>query len=282
MAGDYYKILEVDKTASKDDIKKAFRKKAMKYHPDKPDGDEAKFKEINEAYQVLSDDKKRAQYDQFGSAGGPAGFDFSGFGGNGAHFDFGGAGIDLEDLFSAFGFGGRRVRKGRDYQVELNLDFKESIYGTTVPVSVPDVTDGKSSGSKEVKVKVPGGVMSGQRLKFRGYGEKLSEGQPGDLYVYLKVKPHKKIFREGGHLVTDLDVKLTDAILGAKYTVKTLEDDISIKVPAGLKAGEVLRVKGKGVPNQGGDLLIRTNILIPKKLSRKAKRAIGVLVEEGL
>ena len=289
MSKDYYKTLSVDKGASASDIKKAFHKLAMKYHPDKPEGDEAKFKEINEAYQVLSDDKKRAQYDQFGSAG-PQGFGGGGFGGFGGfngqnmHFDFGGANIDLDDIFSMFGggFGGQRVRRGRDFQMDVELSFKEAVQGVKKEITIPASGDQKE---RKVSVDIPAGIDNGQRVKLSGYGESIPDGQPGNLYLMVRVQPHKILRREGNHLVAEIEVKLTDAILGAKYEIEGVDGPINIKIPAGLKSGEVLRVRGKGIPGgmfSGGDLLIQTHIKIPKKLSKDGKKAIEMLREEGL
>ncbi len=296
MSKDYYKILEVEKTASESEIKKAFHKMAHKYHPDKEGGDEAKFKEANEAYQVLSNKQKRAQYDQFGSAGpgagagfgggqGFGGFDFSGFQqANGAQFDFG----DLGDIFETFMGGGfQRQRKGRDIQLSVQLTFKESLFGVRKKISIPDLRDGKDSGkNKDFEVDIPAGIEHGQTLRLAGYGEEITDGRPGMLYLNILVEKHPLFHREGKHVVMDLDIKLTDAILGAKYEVESpVDGTMKVKIPEGIKSGEVLRVKGKGVQGgtfQRGDLFIRTKILIPKKLSREAKKAIETLRTEGL
>lgn len=294
MSKDYYKILGVNKTASAAEIKKAFHKKAHEYHPDKQGGDEAKFKEVNEAYQVLSNDQKRAQYDQFGSAGPNAGFGggpggYGGFGGfqqGNMHFDFGDLG-DLGDIFETFMGGGFRMRKGRDVQISVQLTFKESIFGVKKKLSIPDLRDGVDQGkNKDIEVDIPAGVESGQRLTLQGYGEQMTDGRPGNLYLNISVEKHPVFHREGKHLVMDMDVKLTDAILGAKYEIETVADKkIKVKIPEGLKSGEVLRVKGEGVQGgafQKGDLYIRTHIVIPKKLSKNAKVAIDILKKEGL
>lgn len=292
MSKDYYKLLGVEKTASESEIKKAFYKLAQKYHPDKPEGDEAKFKEINEAYQVLSNKDKRAQYDRFGSAGPNMGG--AGFGGfQGAQgFDF--SGIDLEDILSQFGFGGAGFggfggrRKGQSVQVTLQLDFKEAVLGVEKEIEVPDLSDGTGNKTKKVKVTIPAGVESGQQVKLTGYGHPLGGGEPGDLYLQIHVKPHKTLRREGAHLVTDLEIKLTDAILGTKYEIEDLEGRVGVKIPAGTQSGTVLRMRGKGVPTQSlfgsgvGDLLIVVKVKIPKKLSKKAKKAIEELRGEGI
>jgi len=299
MSKDYYKILGVDKGASADDIKKAFRKLAHKYHPDKKDGDEAKFKEANEAYQTLSKPEKRQQYDQFGSAGpGGAGFNGGQQGGFGGGFDFsgfqqgGGFGngqhIDLDDILgSFFGGGGQRVRRGRDIRLNVRLTFRDSVFGVEKKISVPDLKDGQDlHKDKEITVTIPAGVENGQSLRLQGYGEQLTDGQAGNVLLTISVEQHAVFKREGMNLIMHLDVKLTDAVLGAKYDVELLDEKkIKVKIPAGLESGKILRVKGEGIPAgtfHNGDLYIKTNILVPKKLSKNAKNAIEELQKEGL
>lgn len=295
MAKDFYSILGVSKNASQDEIKKAFRKLAQQHHPDKPGGDEAKFKEINEAYSVLGDQKKRAQYDQFGSAGGFGstgqggfggfeGFDFSnfaqGFGGQGGNVEF-----DLNDLFgSIFGGarGGRRVPRGRDIVVDISVSFKESILGVKKTVTV----DREKGGKEELTFTVPPGIDNGEMLRMNGKGEAIDGGTPGNLYVRVHVEKHKTLHKEGVHLVMRLPVKLTDAILGAKVKIDTLdEEQFTLKIPKGITHGEILRVRGKGVPvparGGSGDLLIQVEIKTPTNLSGKAKKAIETLQDEG-
>ena len=354
MNKDYYNILGVEKKASKEDIKKAFRKLAHKYHPDKKDGDESKFKEVNEAYSVLSDDKKRAEYDSYGhvfsgNGGGPqgGGFDFSGFQAAGAQgFEF-----DLGDLFGDFfGGGGQRVRRGADISIDIELSFKESVFGTNRKVvltkssmcstcngdgakpgtemtdcttcngagkihdtktsilgtftsvrpckacqghgKIPKEKCGSCSGTgvtrkqEEISIQVPAGINNGEMIRLSGAGEALQGGIPGDLYIKVHVVTDKAFKKEGSNIIMDLSVKLTDAISGATYGVKTLDGDLQVKIPAGVSFGEMLRVKEKGVPigdsGKRGDLLIKLNIQLPKKLSRKAKDAIEVLKKEGI
>lgn len=288
MSNDYYSTLGVTKGATKEEIKKAFRKLAQKYHPDKPDGDEKKFKEVNEAYTVLSDDKKRSQYDQFGQTfsggagpqqgGGFGGFDFSGFqGANGMEFDLG-------DLFgNIFGGGGRRYRrKGRDIQIDITIDFKESIFGAKKKVSYRRQTDGKNI---DFEVTIPQGIDNGEMLRVRAKGEPIDDGEPGDLYIRIHVAPHKTLHKEGIHLVTHIDIKLSEAILGGKRTIETLDGDVTLKIPKGISHGEILRLRGKGVPvptRGSGDLLVQIKIPIPQKLSKNAKKAIEELEREGL
>lgn len=282
MSKDFYKILGVSKTASKEEIKKAYRKLAHQYHPDKKDGDEKKFKEASEAYSVLSDEKKRAQYDQFGSnfaggsqGGGFGGFDFSGFAQ--------GADIDLNDILGSM-FGGRgfgqRVRKGRDISVDIEVDFKDSILGVSRKVSIA-----KDGGNEEIIVNVPPGMDSGEMIRYKERGEKITDGVPGDLYVRVHVKPHKTLFKEGYHLVTTLKIKISESLLGTKKEIETIDGNLTIKIPQGIKHGEILRVKGRGVPvstRQSGDLLVKIEIESPKKISKKAKDAIETLQKEGL
>jgi DnaJ-class molecular chaperone len=306
MAKDYYKILGVDKKANEADIKKAFRTLAHKYHPDKKGGDDAKFKEVNEAYQVLSNPQKRAQYDQFGSAGPGAGFGgqggfqggFGGFNwedimrqaqqqgggfGGGQQFDF----EDLGDIFSAFGFGGGpRTPRGRNIAVSVKLSFKESVYGCEKKISIPDIKDGKDlNKNKDITVSIPAGVEHGQTLRIDGYGEQMTNGNPGKLLITVYVEPHKTLRRDGNNLVMNLEVKLTDALLGADYTVESLDGKEKVKIPSGLQSGDILKIKGKGVKGgmwSTGDLLVVTSVTIPKKLSKKAQSAIEILQKEGL
>jgi curved DNA-binding protein len=286
---DYYKILGVDKGASEEEIKKAFRKLAHAHHPDKSGGDEAKFKEVSEAYAVLSDKKKRQQYDAFGSAGpgmggfGGAGFDPSQFG-----FDFSGfnqqgfdAG-DLGDILSSI-FGGRRVRRGRDVAVDIELSFQESIFGTERKV----VINSKVVKQKEVTIAVPPGIEDGQMVRLSGMGETLEGGLPGDLYVKVHVRRHPYLRKEGFNLIMDLRTLLTEALLGTEKTIATLDGEVTLKVPSGTKHGTILRVKGKGVPfdtkgDKRGDLYVRVQIEMPEKLSKEQKKLVEELKKQGI
>jgi len=284
MSKDYYNILGVEKSASKDEIKKAFRKKAHQYHPDKKDGDEVKFKEANEAYQTLSDDTKRAQYDRFGSSGpqgggfgggsqGFGGFDFSGF--------QGGQEFDLNDIFEGMfggGFGGRRTPRGRSLQLGLKVTFEESVKGTKKTIKIPSSSAQATRG--EIEIDIPAGIESGQKLKLQGYGEPAEGGQPGDLYLVMDVQSHPLYRKEGYHLIRTLDVKLTDAILGSKYKIETFDGDVTVKIPKGIKTGTLLRIKGHGVRAnslQRGDILLQVNVQIPDKLSKEQKKLIEEL-----
>lgn len=284
MAKDYYKSLGVDKNASQDDIKKAFRKLAHEHHPDKKTGNADKFKEVSEAYSVLSDATKRKQYDTFGSAGpnmggggfNPndfGGFDFSGFGQGG--FGQGGVEFDLNDIFgSIFGGGRARQRRGRDVQVDIHITLRDAVFGTEREVSY----------KKNLKIVIPAGIDDGEMLRVAGQGEPVDGGVPGELYVKIHIEPHKFWHKEGVNIVGDLNVKLSDALLGAEYPLETLDGSISLKVPEGVSHGEILRIRGKGVP-QGrhrGDALVRVNIVMPRKLSKDAKKKVEELKKEGI
>ena len=292
---DYYNILGVNKNASEEEVKRAFRKLAHVHHPDKSGGNEAKFKEASEAYAVLSDKKKRAQYDAFGTTGagagaggfqGAAGFDPSGFG-----FDFSGFGNagfdtgDLGDILSSI-FGGRRVRRGRDIAVDIELSFQESVFGAERKV----VINSKFVKQKEVSIGVPPGIDDGQMIRLNGQGETLEGGVPGDLYVKVHVRKHPYLRKEGYNLIMDLDIKLTEALLGAEKVIHTLDGEITLKIPTSTKHGSILRVKGKGVPHGAstrsssgrGDLYIRISVQIPEKLSKEAHKVVEELKKLGL
>lgn len=286
MSKDYYKILGVEKNATKDEIKKAFRKLAAQHHPDKG-GDEAKFKEVGEAYAVLSDDKKRAQYDQFGSAGangqGFGGFDFNGFdfsnfgGGQGVEFDLG-------DIFNQFFGGGgfRRQRKGANIQIDVDLDFKESVLGTKKKISFYKNKENKKT---EIEVDIPAGIENKQILKVPGKGEPINDGIPGDLYIHVYVRPHEKLQKNGAHLVQSLEVSITEAVLGTKKEIETIDGTLKIKIPPGSNTGDVLRVKGEGVQvstYRRGDMLVGIKVNIPNKVSKKVKKLLEELNKEGL
>ncbi len=289
---DYYKILGVERGASEEEIKKAFRKLAHVYHPDKSGGDEAKFKEASEAYAVLSDKKKREQYDQFGSAGPGAGFGGAGFNPNDFGFDFSGFGTqgfdtgDLSDILSSI-FGGRRVRRGRDIAVDIELSFQDSIFGAERKV----VINSKLVKQKEVSINVPPGIDDGQMIRLSGMGETLEGGVPGDLYVKVHVRKHQYLRKEGYNLVMDLEIKLTEALIGGERVIATLDGEVTMKIPTGTKHGTILRIKGRGVPYSSnastgkggrGDLYVRTLIDIPEKLSKEAKKLVEELKKEGI
>lgn len=284
---DYYKILGVDKNASQDEVKKAFRKLAHEHHPDKKGGDDAKFKEASEAYSVLGDEKKRKQYDQFGSnfsgmgGGGGAGgfnpndfggFDFSGFQGgfNGQNVEF-----DLGDIFSTF-FGGGRVRKGKSVRVDVDISFKESIFGVEREV--------RTGGNSRITLKIPPGVENGSSLRVSGRGEPLEGGQPGDLHVHIFVTPDPRFKKQGMNIVTDAKIPLSLSLLGGERVIPTLDGDLTLKIPERVSNGEILRVKGKGVPDERGrrgDLYVRIVVDLSKKLTKEARKQIEELKKEG-
>ena len=375
---DFYKTLGIDKKASKDEVKKAYRKLAHQYHPDKKGGDEKKFKEINEAYSTLSDDKKRAEYDTYGrtfsGAGqqGTGGWDFSGFssqggpfsgfssqGGQASGWDFsnftnressGFQDFDLGDIFSEF-FGGqsRRTKRGRDISIDIEVSFSESAFGTERKVLIRKKTicsecngtgakkgiemkqcsvcngtgkiheskrsmfgsithtvicnecDGKGKIPKEkcskcsgvgttdkqeeLNIKIPAGIEDGEMIRQSGAGEAIKDGASGDLYIKVHVKSDSDFRKEGSNIFTDLDVKLTDAVIGAEYKLKTLDGIINIKIPTGINHGDFLRVKNKGVivgKDKRGDLLVKIKIIMPKKLSKKSKELLDELKKEGI
>lgn len=365
MSKDYYNILGVEKGASKDEIKKAFHKLAHKYHPDKKEGDANKFKEINEAYQTLSDEKKRVQYDQFGANyqnmggfggqgyqgqggfGGFEGFDFSNFGGfQGAGMDF-----DLNDIFSDFfGGGGRaQTRRGRDISTEIQISFAEAVFGVIRKVLITKTSSCltcKGSGAKEgtkmetckkcngqgkiremkrtilgsiattkvceecvgggqvpkeicekckgkgvlrreeeITINVPAGIRDGEMVRMTGMGEAVAHGTTGDLYIKINVARHPIFKREGSDLTMDMNLKLSEALLGAKYDIDTLDGKVEVTIPEGVGINEILRVKGKGVPKGGGkrgDLLIKLNIKLPSKISKKSRELVEELKKEGI
>ncbi len=366
MSKDYYQLLGIDKKASKDDIKKAFRTLAHKYHPDKKGGDEKRFKEVSEAYSVLSDDKRRAEYDAYGKtfAGGAhsTGSGQGGFGGQGFEgFDFSqfsdaGFDIDLNDIFGGFsdmfggGSGGRgHAKRGRDIAIDVELTFRESIFGVTRKVlltkdstcsrcagngaepntktktcptcngkgqvvesrrspfgvfsvtstcqtcsgkrTIPEkpCTQCRGSGverkAEEITIVSPSGIENGQVIRMSGMGEAVSGGAAGDLYVKVHVRPDQKFRKEGFNLVTDLSIKVTDALLGAEYKLDTLDGPLTVNVPPLRSVDEILRMKGKGVPmdrSRRGDLLIRVKVEFPNKLSHEAKQLLEKLKSEGI
>lgn len=344
MSKDYYKILGVDKSASQDDIKKAFRKLAHEHHPDKG-GSEAKFKEINEAYQALGDAEKRARYDQFGSADGPQGF--GGAGGFPGGFDPNAFG-DLGDIFGSF-FGGSaggrgRSPKGDDVEMEVFMTFKESIFGVAKEITLNKTNtcarcggqgaepgtklkdcgtckgkgftianqrtilgsvqmrvactdcsgrgeqpekactecrgEGTSRGRKTLRVDIPAGVEDGMQMRVRGEGESIgTQGEPGDLYLRLRVSPDPRFGREGTTLYVTKKVGFTQAALGDSVTVDTVDGPVSMKIPPGTQSGDELRLRGKGVPsNRGrGDQIVIVKVITPQKIDKESRRLLEEL-----
>ena len=303
-AKDYYSILGVNKKATDDEIKRAYRKMAMKYHPDRnPNKKEAeeRFKEINEAYAVLSDKEKRKQYDTFGAEGFRQrftqedifrGFDFdeilSGlFGGRGRReFRFGGrGGFDFGDIFSGQGGyqdTGRMPQKGEDILYEMSISLEEAASGGEKRVSYR-----KNGRIEEVSVKIPKGIPTGKKLRLAGKGmQGRNGGPPGDLYLQISVRDHPIFTREGDNLVVEKEVGFSEAVLGTTVEVPTLEGKKRMKVPAGTQSHTKMRLKGLGLPRfqrEGrGDELVKVIVRVPKRVSEKSKKLIEELAREGI
>lgn len=292
---DFYEILGVSKGASADEIKKAYRKLALQYHPDrsKEKGDEDRFKEIGEAYSVLKDAAKRAEYDKLrdaiaaGYGRVPGGFRVE---------DFGfGEEFDVEDLlrqifgqgasgfssggFGPFGFGRVQARppRGRDVETTVSLSFDEAARGTErkVRIDLP-------SGRRDVTVKIPAGVAGGARIRVRGRGELVQGGEPGDLYVRVAVQAHRFFGRKGNDLTLTLPVTFAEAALGSEVKVPTLNGPVTLKVPAGTSSGRTFRIRGRGIgrpEGAKGDLLATVQVEVPSKLSKHEQELVRELSE---
>ncbi len=278
---DYYETLGVARNATEEELKKAYRELAKKYHPDlHPDNRkemEAKFKEINEAYGVLSDPKKRSDYDLTGNvtfepgAGGyPPGY---------VHYEdfgFGDAG-GFEDIFSEI-FGGRKRRreKGADIEYHLELDFLRSVKGAEVKITVD-----RHPGIETLTVKIPPGVKDGSRVRVAGKGHASFEGGPaGDLYILIRVKPHPYFSRVENDIYVDLPVTVQEAIFGAEIDVPTIDGFTRIKLPPGTRGGTKMRLRGKGVPvahGERGDQYVVINVTVPKSVNKKGKELLEEL-----
>ncbi len=353
---DYYEVLGVNKSASADEIKKSFRKAAIKHHPDKESGSEDKFKEINEAYEVLSNPDKRQRYDQFGHAGvggasgapgaGAYGPGFGGFGGGGqrVNVDFGDLG--LGDIFESFfggapggGRGRSREPRGNDLQTQISLSFEEAVFGTekTMKIDIEDTCShckgktvepghelktcptcegsgqvtqvhrtiigniqqariceackgrgkvpekictvchgsGTQRSRKEVKIKIPAGINDGATIRLREYGEAVAHGKKGDLYVNIRVKPHKQFTREGSLILSEQKISMSEAVLGATIEVATVDGPVKMKIPAGTQSGTDFKLSDHGVKSARGDKrgahIVQIDVEIPRKLSKKQK-----------
>lgn len=355
MDKNYYQILGIDRGAPKDEIKKAYRKLAQQYHPDKSGGDEKRFKEINEAYYILGNEQRRSEYDRYGrvfTGGGQSGFGgFEGFDFSNFTADF----PDLSELFGDFfGFAGGRngtyKKRGRDIAIDMELSFEESIFGTSRKILVtksgvcdlckgsggtPDAIiktcsycqgsgkvretkqsffgnfttvktcdecggNGKTPSKKcrkckgegtikqpeEISLDIPPGIYDGEMIKLSGKGEAISRGIAGDLYVKIHVKQHSLFKREGNDLIMELSIPLSEALLGSDKKIKTLNnEEVTVKIPAGVDYGEILRIKDKGIPYKNGgrgNLMIKILVKIPKNLSRNSKKLIEELKKEGI
>ncbi|MBU0673357.1 MAG: DnaJ domain-containing protein [Proteobacteria bacterium] len=315
---DYYKLLEVERTADGKDIKKAYRKLALKYHPDRnKDNKEAeeKFKKISEAYAVLSDPEKRKQYDTYGSEGfqqrysqedifrnvdlGDILKEFGiNFGGGGGSFNVRGnqgGGSPFGSFFHQGGQGGGTPfqsfhqqrptqTKGGDLSLELAITLLEVLNGAEKTISL-----GRPGGSSEkVSVKIPAGIDSGKKLRVSGKGSPSPTGGPaGDLFLLIKVLPHQTFIRDGDDLIIEHNLPFSQAALGTKIEVPTLEGKkLNVKIPAGTSPGAKLRLKGNGLPGgphaPRGDLYVKITIDVPKKLSKAQKKLIEDLQEAGL
>lgn len=350
---DYYEVLGVSKNASDDEIKKAFRKLAVQHHPDKEGGSEEKFKEINEAYEVLKDKQKRQRYDQFGHAGvggesGGGGNPFEGFGGaqgQNVHFDFGEGG--LGDLFGSFfggGMGGRQrgPERGNDVETSINLTFEEAIFGTEkkmtlnledtcghckgngaepgyelktcatcqgsgqqirvmntifgpiqqaticsschgrgrVPEKVCTTCGGRGVARRkqDLTIKVPAGVDDGATIRLREHGEAAQDGPKGDLYVHLRVKPHKKFTREGDIILSEEHIGIVEASLGTEIDVETVDGMVRMKIPSGTQSGTDFKLSSHGVPHLKGSSrgahIVSIVVDTPTKLNGKQKELL--------
>ncbi len=347
---DYYEILGVSKGASADEIKKAFRRSAIEHHPDKG-GDEAKFKELNEAYEVLKDDKKRQRYDQFGHAGvggnGGGGNPFEGFSGQGQNINFDFGDMGLGDIFGSFFGGGQqrssqRQARGRDVETNVEISFENAVFGTEVslnlnledecehckgttvepghelktcpkckgagqvighiqtifgniqqatvcpdchgrgkiPEKVCTVCNGKGTQRKkqEVTLKVPAGIDDGSTIRLREHGEAIANGPKGDLYVNIRVKPHKHFTREGDLILSEETINMVDAALGTEINVATVDGPIKMKIPAGTQNGTDFKLSNHGVHHMRSDTrgahIVTIIVETPTKLTKKQQELL--------
>jgi len=349
---DYYEVLGIGKSASADEIKKAFRRAAVEHHPDRG-GDETKFKELNEAYEVLKDEGKRKRYDQFGHAGvggngGAGGNPFGGYGPQGQemHFDFGDLG--LGDIFSSFFGGGGQQQsrqhqaRGRDVETNVEISFEKAVFGTEVelnlnlddtcehckgttaepghelvtcdqckgagqvmtvtrtifgdiqqaavcpkckgkgkiPEKICSVCHGKGTQHKKQKVelKIPAGVDDGATIRLREHGEAIANGPKGDLYVNLRVKPHKHFTREGDLILSETHISMIDAALGAEIDVDTVDGEVRMKIPAGTQSGSDFKLSNHGVPHLKGSTrgahIVTVHVDTPTKLSKQQQELL--------
>jgi len=305
---DYYEILGVSRDATKDELQRAYRKLARKFHPDlnKEAGSEEKFKEINEAYEVLKDPAKREKYDQFGSNWQqgdnfqpPPGWqhrsDFSrGQQGPEEAFFRGSDGGEYSDFFEAL-FGGRFQenvqgapggrpfsinRRGSDHEAVLRIPLEEAFRGGTKTITMqstePGLDGNHSSREKRYDVKIPPGIMPGQKIRLSGQGGKGSgSGGSGDLYLKVEIEPHPRFRPEGHDLYTELAITPWEAALGAQIDIQTLDETVTLKVPSGTQSGQKLRLRAKGMPKPKGlrgDLYAVMKIKVPKKLSKKERQ----------
>jgi curved DNA-binding protein len=309
---DYYEVLGVKKDSSAQEIKKAYRKLAMKYHPDKNKGDKAaedKFKKISEAYAVLSDEEKRQQYDTFGASGFQQrysqedifrGFDLGdilkefglgGMGGGGFRAS-GGQGSPFETFFfqgGGPGGGGAQFHqqqqpiRGSDLQYELAVSLEEILHGADKTITLR-----KEGQTENVSVKIPKGIKAGQKLRLAGKGAPSPHGgPPGDLFLLINVQPHPVFIRDGNNLIVDKKIPFSQACLGSEVSVKSLDGkELKVKVPAGIQSQSKLRLKSHGLPSgpkgDRGDIYVRFSVDIPKELSEDQKKVVEELAGKGL
>ncbi len=312
---DYYETLGVSKTAAADEIKKAYRKLALKYHPDKNNGDkaaEAKFKEISEAYAVLSDPEKKNQYDTYGSAGfhqkysqedifrnfdindilsqfgfGTSSFNSTSFRGNmnrgGAHHDFSSFFGQNNPGQRGCGGGYHQPAKGPDMTYQLVVSLEDILNGADKQISLR--TNGKT---QNVSVKIPKGIEEGKKLRLKGKGGRSPEGgSPGDLFLKIQLEPHESFERDGDDLIHHKNIAYSDACLGAKVEIETLDrKKFKITVPPGTNGDSRLRIKGQGLPSGPiggrGDLYVKVGVAIPDKLTDQQRDTVEILKELGL
>jgi len=296
---DYYKVLGVSKDADQDVIKKAFRKLAREHHPDANKGDkksEEKFKEINEAYEVLSDPEKRKMYDRLGSnyreyqrAGGSAGdYDWSQWTQNNP--DVGSSGgrrrratfeedLDFGDFIQQMFTGGgsaQNVRAPRDFEQGVEITLEEAYHGTTRVL--------QKSGQADLEVKIPRGVKTGSKVRVRGQGGKNARGQAGDLYLVVEVQPNAEYERKDDDLYRDITVDAFTAMLGGEVSVNTLAGTIAMKIPAGTSSGKRIRLRGRGMPklnnDELGDLYLRVMVSVPHDLTDDEKHQIEKMAKK--
>jgi DnaJ-class molecular chaperone len=309
---DLYAVLGVARDADADTLRKTYRKLAREHHPDvNPDDDaaEQRFKEISEAYAVLSDEEKRRLYDEFGEVSLESGFDgesarrareafgqrfaggaqgrggFRGFGGfqpdGGEEFAYGDLDDMLGDLFSRRGWQGG-PRRGGDLEADIELDFLDAARGTEQRLSLGRPRADGSTVSESVTVRIPAGVADGGRIRLRGKGaEGVGGGPAGDLYARIRVRPHPFFRRERRDLIFDLPITIREATLGAKVEVPTLDGRVTLTIPPGSDSGRKLRLRGKGIPDPGGgpagDLYAVLQIRVPENLDPETTEKVQEL-----
>lgn len=299
---DYYETLGVNKSADKEAIKKAYRKLAKKYHPDTNAGNphaEEMFKDVTEAYNVLSDEKKRKLYDEFGFAGLQEGFSeeaarqaaqggFGGFGEPFTHqeFHFENGSGDMDDIFSMFGDmfshggsarGRSSSRKGSDVMADLTISFDEAVFGCEKSISLQDPATGKVS---NLSIHIPAGIESGKTVRLKGQGNPgRNGGAAGDVLLKVNVTPSREFERKGQNVYSTIRVPFTTAALGGKARVHTLYGDVECSIKAGTQGGSKIRLKGKGIssmknPSVKGDQYVTVEISVPRRLTPRAKEAL--------